>query len=49
MLSRANGRRAFQRLGHEELAERLAEPKRGGRGGRSGQASSSDSSNSAST
>ncbi len=49
VLSRANGRRAFQRLGHEELAERLAEPKRGGRGSRSGQASSSDSSNSAST
>ena len=32
VLARTTGRRAFRRLGVEELAERLAAPRRGGRG-----------------
>jgi proteasome alpha subunit len=34
VLARTNGRRAFRRLGVDELAERLAAPRRGGRGSR---------------
>jgi proteasome alpha subunit len=36
VLSRANGRRAFRRLAHEELAERMTATKRGGSRSRSG-------------
>jgi proteasome alpha subunit len=36
VLARATGRRAFRRLGADELAERLAGPRRSGRGSRSG-------------
>ena len=43
VLARANGRRAFRRLGPEELAGRLAEPKRGGaRGARASSGSARD-------
>ena len=36
VLARATGRRAFRRLGVDELGERLAGPRRSGRGSRSG-------------